>query len=289
MPILLVSKRKSGSIIKRYPFLAFWILLSSAIPALAQYERVISLAPHLTEMIFSAGAGYKLVGVVDYSDFPEAAKQIPSVGGYGEINYEKIISLKPDVIFAWSLGNTNKDISRLESFGLKVIKLDTQKIRDIPENISRIGHLLGTQTTSDAISDQLQLKLKNLQQQYQNTDSIKVFYQVWDKPMITAGGSLFISEAISLCGGNNIFADQKDLSPIVNLESVIKRDPEVILLGGKKQIQKQWKQYWMGYPQISAVKRQHVFLLNADFYQRPTERLINALPDLCKTIDQARN
>lgn len=264
-----------------------WCLLIWSPLALA--ERVISLAPHLTEMMYSAGAGSQLVGVVEYSDFPPEAKTLPLVGGYSNPNYEKILSLKPDVVLFWQNGNQTKTIQRLKQLGIDVIGFQDQTLDAIPETILKLGKRFGTQSHATPIAQALKKQLSELRETYQQQSKVTTFYQIWDKPLITVGRHQFIDEAITLCGGQNIFNDQTQPAPQVSLESVLKRNPQIILLGGQKNIQTTWQKHWQQYPQLQAVKNHQIHKLNADLYQRPTARLINALPALCETLNQARN
>lgn len=263
------------------------LLLLFSAQTFAQPQRIITLSPHLTEMVFSAGAGKNLVGVAEYSDYPEAANKIPRIGGYEQINYEKILSLKPDLILVWKKGNRYQDIQRLKQLGFELLEFDSQTIESIPHDIEKIGEIMGTQKESKKISQRLSAQITQLNSQYQTTTPMTVFYQVWSKPIITIGGKQFISEALQLCGAKNIFDDQKALSPSVSLEAIIARNPQLILLGGEKQIQQGWKAFWQKYPQITAVQQNKIILLNSDLFQRPTARLINALPQLCAKIHSA--
>lgn len=252
-------------------------------------ERIIALAPHITELVYSAGAGEKLVGVVEYSDFPIAARKLPIVGNSATINIESIIKLAPDVIIAWKSGNRIQDIERLQSLGFEVWQTDIQRLEDIPTFIQTIGERAGTVKTAQAKSSELLNILNKTKQQYANQTTIHAFYEIWHQPLMTMNGKQFISLAIETCQANNIFADLPLLASEVNLESVIQRDPQMILLGGERAFQESWYQDWLRYTELKAIKNQQIYKLDNDKYQRPTARLIEALPELCKTIDTARN
>lgn len=251
-------------------------------------QRIISLAPHITEMLFSAGAGDKVVGVVAYSDFPKAALNIDSVGSYQAINLEKIILLNPDLIIAWKSGNRLKDIEKLEQLGFKIIYSEPYKLTDIPKEVRGFGEQLGTQITANAVADALEDKLQSLIQTYQTKPKVSAYYQIWNAPLMTINGEQSISQAMSICGAENIFADLPLLTAEVSIESVIQRNPDAILLGGQKQMQQGWLKAWQKWPTISAVKNQQIYLLKADNFQRPTARLIESIEGLCHKIDQVR-
>ncbi|QKI89029.1 cobalamin-binding protein [Thiomicrorhabdus xiamenensis] len=255
--------------------------------------RIISLAPHLTEMVYSAGAGAQLIGVVNYSDYPPEAQNLPIIGSYNAINLERIVEMRPDLILTWRSGNRLQDLQRLkalqEKLGFRLHESEIETLEDIPDLIARIGQLAGTQKTADLKARQLRRQLAELRQKYASSEAVSVFYQIWNKPLITMGKNQFISLGIELCGGRNIFDDLGNLTGQVSLETVILRNPQVILLGGQKAFQNDWYQAWQKYPEVRAVKDASVYKLNNDLYQRPTERFIDALAPLCALLEQARD
>jgi len=253
------------------------------------YERIISLAPHITELVYSAGAGEKLVGVVEHSDFPMAARKLPIVGNSTTINIESIIKLAPDLIIAWKSGNRIQDIERLQSLGFGVWQTEIHQLEDIPNFIKTIGEKAGTIKTAHLKSSELLNILKSTKRKYLNQMAINAFYEIWHQPLMTMNGKQFISLALETCQANNIFSDLPLLASEVNLESVIQRDPQVILLGGESAFQESWYQDWLRYTELKAIKNQQIYKLDNDKYQRPTARLIEVLPELCKTIDKARS
>lgn len=252
-------------------------------------QRVISLAPHITEMLFSAGAGDKIVGVVNYSDYPAAASKIDSIGDYNAVNIEKIILLKPDLIIAWKTGSRLKDVEKLKSLGFKVIYSEPYQLKDIANEIQYFGQILNTTNTANQVASQLKQQLDSLKKTYQNKPKITAFYQIWNRPLMTINGKQFISQALEICGAKNIFADLPILAAEVNLESIIKRNPDAILLGGEKAFQNQWQKNWQAFSILKAVQENQIYLLNADQFQRPTARLINGIESLCQVVDKVRN
>lgn len=254
----------------------------------APVQRIVSLAPHLTEMLYSAGAGDKLVGVVSYSDYPEEALQLPQVGSYNAINLEAIIALQPDLILTWRSGNRVQDKERLQSLGLTVFESEVENLEDIPDLIAKLGELAGTQEIAQPKAAALRAELQSLRERYQQKTPVNVFYQIWNKPFMTMNGRQFISQGLNICGARNIFADLPALTGQVNLETIISRDPQVILLGGQRAFQQAWLSDWQAMPQVTAIQHRQIHLLNNNLYQRPTERFIHALTPLCELLDNAR-
>ena len=252
------------------------------------YQRIISLAPHITEMLYSAGAGDQIVGVVSYSDYPKDALSKPIIGGYNAINLEKIIQLNPDLILGWTSGNRPQDIKRLKELGFNVQLFEVTQLEDIPNRIEALGQLTGNPTQAQQTAQTLRSTLTHIRQTYQNRPPVTSFYQIWHQPIITMNGDQFISQAIAACGAKNIYEDLPKLTATIGLESLFKRNPQVFLLGGQASFQQDWLTFWQQYPNLTAVKNQQIYLLNNSHYQRPTARLIHALEPLCKIIDQAR-
>ena len=269
--------------------LLFILIALTTFSTHAQALRIISLAPHITEMVYSAGAGEQLVGVVVYSDYPPAAKKLPIIGSYTGINIEEIIKLKPDLVLGWKEGNAFKDLARLKTLGIEVWHSDVKTLNDIPKHIREIAKKTGTEQHAQTVTAELETILSSLQATHHDVKTIRSFYQIWQKPLITVNGKQFISQAIELCGGENIFYDALQLSPQVSLESVIARNPAIILMGGPINFQQEWKKNWQKFTFIDAVKNQQIIVLNPDLYQRPTERFIRELPNLCKILDKARS
>jgi len=178
-------------------------------------QRIISLAPHITESLFAAGAGGKIVGAVSYSDYPEAAKKITRVGGYPSLDLEKIISLKPDLVIAWSSGNNKKQVEKLIALGIKVYLSEPRYFGDIAQTIQRFGVLAGTNKVAKRSSEKFLQHYQSLKKRFSNKKKVKVFYQIWNKPIMTINGNHLISEVIDLCGGENVFSNLKILTPIL--------------------------------------------------------------------------
>lgn len=264
------------------------LIVSENVHAEASQLRIVSLSPYLTEMVFSAGAGKYLVGVDSYSDYPAAAKTLTKVGDAFHINYERILSIKPDLVLAWRYSIKPRDLNRFKALGLPVYISDIKTLNDIPNEIESIGRQTGTQRQAFAKAQELRHQLTYLRQEYSTRSAVTAFYQIWNQPLTTINGEQFISKGLALCGAKNVFAHLKPIAPQVNKESLLAANPQIILMGGNAQDQKHWRQEWTKFPMIQAVKHHQIIGVNSDLYQRPTARFIEALPHLCELIQQAR-
>ena len=253
-------------------------------------KRIIALSPHAVENIFSAGAGEYLVGVVAYSDFPEAAKTIKQVGSNNLLNFESIISLQPDLIIAWQSGNTNNSLKRLKDLGFNVYLDEPKSLEDIAKSIMDIGILVGTSETADPVATTFLTELNELRDKNIGKEKISVFYEVWNQPLQTLNGQHLVSTAIELCSGTNIYADLPNIAPIINIESIIQRDPQVIIASGASNYERpQWLDDWQHWPQLTAVKNHQLFHVPADLLVRHTTRIIKGIRTICSQLDQARS
>lgn len=251
-------------------------------------QRIISLAPHVTESLFAAGAGNKIVGAVSYSDYPEEAKKIPRVGGYPSLNLEKIVSLKPDLVIAWTSGNSPKHIEKLISLGLTVFMSEPRYPEDIAKTIQRFGILAGTNDIASKSSKDFIHHYQSLKKRYSNKEKVKVFYQIWNKPLMTISGAHLISDIIKLCGGENVFADLKILTPRISLEYVLASKADVIVSGGMGKARPDWLDDWKAWPALPAVKNKHLYFVEPALMQRVGPRILHGADKLCEILDKVR-
>ena len=258
------------------------------LPVAAQPLRVVSLAPHLTEMLFEIGAGDRVVGTVNYSNYPEAAKQIPQVGGYNRINLEAILALQPDLIVGWESGNAPAELARLQQLGFRVHVTEPRQLEDVATVMEQLGELLGRSTEATARAAVYRARLQQLRDQYHSKRLLRVFYQVWDRPLITVNGEQIISHVIELCGGRNVFHALDSLSPQISVESVLERNPQVIIASGMDEARPEWLDGWRRYPTLQAVVDNHLFHVPPDILQRHGPRLVEGAEQLCKALQKAR-
>ncbi|GHU34640.1 cobalamin-binding protein [Betaproteobacteria bacterium] len=252
-------------------------------------RRIVTLAPHLAETVFAAGAGDRLAGTVDYSDYPEAARSVPKVGGFSRLDLETIVALKPDLIIAWHSGNAPSDIDKLRGFGFPIYVSQPNRLEDIADEIERLGQLAGSSEAADAAACQFRTRLAGLQKQYGERPVVRMFYQIWKQPLSTIGGKQIISSVIRLCGGENVFGKLETIAPVISIEEVIAANPEAIIASGMDEARPEWLDDWKRWPTISAVARGNLFFVPPDFIQRHTPRLLDGAEQLCRQLEIARS
>ncbi|MDC7700018.1 cobalamin-binding protein [Vogesella indigofera] len=255
------------------------------LPAPAQ--RVISLAPHVTELAFAAGGGARLIAVDDNSDYPEAAKALPKAGSFRAIDLERIVAAKPDLLLVWLHGPSARQLEPLRQLGIPLFYSQPKRFADIPSNLRRIGQLLGSSAQAEQAARRFEQDLAALRQQQQGKSKLSVFYQVWDKPLYTLNGQHIVSDAIALCGGINIFARLPVTAPVVTDEAVIAANPQVILSAAMRHNDDLLKR-WQRMPGIAAVQNRQLHQVNGDLLNRPTPRMIEGTRQLCAKLDLAR-
>lgn len=251
--------------------------------------RVVSLAPNITEILFFIGAGEQMVGAVEYSDFPPAARDLPVIGSHNRFDVEQILSLKPDLIVGWLSGNSLEDLEGLKRLGLPVFISEPSTVEGIVSLMERLGALTGHQAQSLSQASAFRASFNASRETYSTRRQVSVFYQVWEQPIYTLNGDHVISQLISLCGGRNIFSDLKQLAPVVSLESVLARDPEVIVGGGIFGQTPPWAERWQSWPTVRAVRNRHIYAVDSDHIARMGPRLAEGVEALCLVIDKARH
>lgn len=253
-------------------------------------QRIVSLAPHITEVLFYIGAGNKIVGTVHYSDYPKEALKIPRIGGYDKVNLEQIMTLQPDLIVAWQSGNDSRINTRLEELGFKVYYSEPTTLKDIANSMVRLATLVGTKEIGEEKKAQFLSRYKQLKMANQSKQPLKIYYEVWRNPRYTLGGTHFSKEIFNLCSGENIFADLNEKAPIVSLEAIISRNPDVILTGDRhgEETLTEFRNHWQQWPQIKAVKKKQIYYVDADIFTRSSPRALNAAEHLCNLLEKIR-
>lgn len=260
--------------------------ITVALPAPAQ--RIVALAPHLAENLFAAGAGAMLTATVEYSDYPSAAGAIPRIGGYNSLSIEAIVAQQPDLVLAWGSGTGHNIVRRLRELGIPVYSDEIRSLMDIPHSLRALGRLAGTNASAERSAVSFERKLASLRARTAGTIPVQVFYQIWHDPLQTIGGEHLISEVIALCGGRNIFEGTQGLAPRINRESVLLRNPDVIVASGSSENVATWLSQWRELPGLRAVENDALYVINPDLIERPTPRLLSGARELCDRFDSAR-
>lgn len=250
--------------------------------------RVVSLAPHMTEVAFAAGAGEHLIGAVSYSDYPDSAKDIPRVGSSGNVSFETLVALNPDLVLAWRSGNGDEVIQRLEALGLTVYVDESKTLEDVARSLRAVGKLTGYENAAEAAALSFLQRLSQLRSTYSNRAEISVYYQIWDEPLLTLNGDHLISDVVRLCGGRNVFADSLALVSRISVESVIRADPQVIIASGMDKARPEWLDKWRDWPSMTAVKSEQLYFVPPDLLQRHTPRIIEGASLMCEKLQLAR-
>lgn len=252
----------------------------------APARRIVSLAPHTTEMLFAAGAGAYVVGVTEYSDYPPEARRIPSVGSGVSLDLERIVALKPDLVVGWNNGKAAAQLARLEPLGIPVFKSEPYSFATIASSIERLARLAGTDAAGTSAARAFRVHLQRLQETYQGRRKVRVFYQIWRSPLMTLNGTHLVSSALNLCGGENVFAGLPQLAPTVDIESVLKADPEAIIAssGGEDDAFDTWRRF----ANMQAVARGNLLTIDGDVLNRSGPRILDGVEMLCKELDTVR-
>lgn len=254
-------------------------------------RRIITLAPHLTELVFAAGAGDRLVGVVEYSDYPPAAGTLPRIGDAFRFDFEAIAALKPDLLLAWQSGTPAAAIDRLGDLGYRVVVLEPGRLSTIAEHLRLIGQLADSLPVATIAAEKYKQELERLRGRYRDATSLAVFYQISWQPLFTINKRHVIGEAIEICGGRNVFANLSELSPSVSLEAVLDSSPEVIIASqfdSRKDQGATELSGWSKWTNVPAVRDGNLFLLGADQMVRPSTRILDGIRVLCQHLDTAR-
>lgn len=251
-------------------------------------QRVVSLAPHATELLFAAGGGERVVGVVAYSDFPAEAKRIPVVGDSRQIDVERLLALKPDLLVVWASGNSARQLAQLQQLSIPIFFSEPTRLDALPDAVQRLGQLLGNEAAANNRARAMQQRLAALKIKYKNRPTVRVFYQVWSAPLYTINGQHIISDAIRLCGGENIFDPLQTIAPVVDIEAVLQKNPEAIITAATARQTESGLEMWQRYPALLALKNKNLFVIDADLMSRAGPRLIDGAASLCEKIELAR-
>jgi iron complex transport system substrate-binding protein len=263
------------------------LMLTTAVAqAAAPAQRIVSLAPHLTELAFTAGAGDRIVATVDFSDHPAAARNIPRIGNAFRVDLERLLALRPDVVLVWESGTPAPTIERIRALQLPVVSFETHRLEHVATVLREIGRLAGTSEVAERAAVEYEKRIQQLRGEYRERAPLRVFIEVDDRPLYTVNGRHIMSELVELCGGRNVFADLNELAPAIGIEAVIAANPQVIV--STDDTVPDSAAVWGRWRHIEAVRTGNVYTLRSDDIARATTRLTVAAEAVCRTLDTAR-
>lgn len=251
-------------------------------------RRIVSLAPHITELLYAAGAGERIVGAVEYSDYPAAARALPRVGDNERLDLERIAALKPDLLIVWLHGAAQRQLAQLRRLGIPIFHSEPRTLVDIAGALRTFGRLAGTDAVADVAARLYARRLDALSDLHRDAPPVRVFLQIWNAPPMTVNDRHLISDALRLCGGRNIFGAAPVLAPTVNSEAVISANPEAIVAMGTDASRPDWIDDWKQWPRLTAVARDNLFSIAPELITRHTPRVLDGTALLCRQLDTAR-
>jgi iron complex transport system substrate-binding protein len=254
----------------------------------APAQRVVSLAPHLTELMYAAGAGAKLIGAIGYSDYPPEAKALPRVGSEAAIDLEALLALAPDLVVAWPNAGSARAVERIAALGIAVFRSEPRELEDIARTMETLGKLAGTEAAARVAASKFRARAATIERAYGQRPRVRVFYQVWDRPLVTVTGAHVISKAVRLCGGENVLAGLPGIAPEIDRETVLRADPEAIVASGPDGIRPSWLDDWKAYPALAAVRQGNLYAIRPELVQRHTPRLLDGAQELCRILEEVR-
>ncbi len=293
LPALCGSGRPSASCVhviraslrSSFSLTLLFALLAGATHAAAP-QRIVSLAPHLTELAFTAGAGDRIVATVEYSDHPDAARKIPRIGNAFRVDFERLLALRPDAVLVWESGNPAPMLERVRALKLPVVSFQTQRLEHVATALREIGRIAGTGDIAERAALDYERRIRELRERYRDRAPLRVFIEVDDRPLYTVNGKQIISEIVELCGGRNVFADLQIWAPAISIESVIAKNPQAII--SSDDTVPDAAAAWSRWRHIDAVRAGNVYTLRSDDIARATTRLTVAAEAVCRTLDTAR-
>lgn len=250
--------------------------------------RIASLAPHVTELLFAAGAGGSIVAADEFSDFPEAAKKLPRIGSAYALDLESLLALRPELVIAWKSGNDARQIARLRELGIPVFLSEPRALEDIPRSLETFARLAGTETAARATVEKLRAQIGELQARNRGKPAVGVFFEIWSPPVMTINRAHLIDAVLRVCGGRNVFGGLSALTPTVSIESVVAAAPQVILASGMGNARPAFLDEWSRWPRMPAVRSGLVAHIPADLITRPGPRLVEGAAQVCAILDRAR-
>lgn len=248
--------------------------------------RIVSLAPGATESLFAAGGGDQVIATVEYSDQPPAALRVPRIGDASAIDLERLVALRPDVVVAWPGGGNPAQRAKIVTLNIPIFDHQVVRLADLPNSLERLGALTGTPQVAARAAGELAAQLAALTQRYavRGTTRHSVLLQVWNRPIYTVGGRQLMSDALSVCGARNVFADLPEASPLVNIEAVIARNPDIIVVAAPPGEGAAWVADWQRFPMLAAVRAHRVVPFEDQGLSRLGPSVVPATASLCELL-----
>lgn len=251
-------------------------------------RRIVSLAPHITELLFAAGAGGAVIAADEYSDYPPAARKLPRIGNAYALDLEAVLALKPDLVIAWKSGGTANLVAKLKSLGIPVFLSEPKTLNDIPGTIETFGHIAGSDAVAQAEAAQLRARKAQLEAQFSKRRKVSVVFEIWSPPIMTINGSHLINAVLQLCGAVNPFSGLATLTPTISTEAVVAANPEVILASSQGNKRPPYLDDWLRWPSIPAVAHGLVAVISGDLIDRAGPRIFDGAAEICGIVDEAR-
>jgi iron complex transport system substrate-binding protein len=253
----------------------------------APARRIVALAPHATELLFAAGAGAHVVGVMSGSDHPAAAAGLPIVGTSSALDLERVLMLHPDLIVTWPW-TTPAQVETLRAQGIAVFTTNPRSIADIARDLERLGVLAGTEEAARVAAARFRERLAALERDAAGRPPVRVFYQVSDTPLYTVGGGHLITQALRACGAENVFDALPLPAPEVGVEAVLAARPDAVIAGTSGGRRPPWLEHWRRWPELPAARDARLYTVDADLLHRAGPRFVDGLAQLCESIERAR-
>jgi iron complex transport system substrate-binding protein len=249
--------------------------------------RIISLAPGATEMLFAAGAGKHVIATVEYSDEPAAAKQVPRIGDVVAIDLEKLVALRPEVAVVWPGGGNPAQIEEISRMHIPMYRQQVNTLADLPGSLRRLGALAGSRDAANRAAQDIETRLTTLARLYANGRHPNVLMEVWNHPLYTVGGTHLISDALKVCGARNVFGDLRELSPVIDVEAVVARDPDIIVAAAPPGAGPEWLADWKRFTTLRAVRSADLIAFEDPRLTRLGPSVVDAAEGLCKVLAAA--
>lgn len=258
------------------------LLLVLLLPVAQAAPRVVTLAPSLTEMMLELDAGEQLVGLLDGGPRPAQLAALPSVGRHDQLALETLADLQPDLLLAWSDSLTADQRRQLQQLGIPLYEVAPRSLDELGQAFVELGARIGRAEQGRRLGEAFARRVQALRREYRRDPPLRVFYQVWPAPLYTIGGRQIISDALQVCGAQNVFAGLALPAPQVSIEAVLQADPQVILLGDGQQAG-----VWQRWSQLAAVQRNQVWAIADSGLERPSYQMLAAVETLCRQLQPA--